>query len=206
MPRVDYVVNFIVTGDIRPMTNLALGCIQKAEEILTEQYSSEEDVAELMLQPSRSIVTLQIVNQCRSATNTKLMIRVSSITAAARNLIVALTLQFDIGQHFSLAQAHDALNTFGDNFVLPRVDMNTVCQLAQQLLENSLLHNSAPGSRNVIRSTLSQTHQTKAVLSLGVSAEELVEQCSSVLVEGAIRELQRTILDRKLQEEQNSGR
>jgi hypothetical protein len=74
MPRVAYVVNFVVivdilpmtsdippmTSDNLPMTNLALRCIEKAEETLTEQYSK------LMLQPSRSIVTLQIVKSVSS--------------------------------------------------------------------------------------------------------------------------------------------
>lgn len=200
------------------MTYLALRCVEKAEQNLIGNYTSEEDIADMLSQPSRTIVTLPIVNQCRVSSSISLTTRVKSVPPFAKNLLVALALQFEMGQTFSLAQAQDAMNTFGDNFLLSRVDMNTLCQLGQQLLENALLNNTIPGVRHTSRTTLSQIPQSKvrpftfilfigcnslsiiqSVLSLSVSAEELVEQCASLLAEGPVRELQRTIHDRSLQ-------
>lgn len=125
-----------------------------------------------------------------------------SVPATARNLIVALALQFEPGQTFSLVQAQDALNTFGESYCMPRVDCATVSNSAQQLLEHALLNNTLPGNRSMARSTLSQLHPQKSVLSLSVSASELLEQCSSEIVEGAVRELQRTVKDREQAEQQ----
>ena len=142
-----------------------------------ESCISIADIASVMAGPVRSIVTFATVTKCRSSTVTKLVNTVKSIPAGSKNLLVALALHYVLGQTFSLAQAHDALNTYLISMSLPRSDMASVVCHAQQLLELSLLNNQLPGNRSGAKSTLNHISPQKVCIYRRLSYMSLIRVC-----------------------------
>jgi hypothetical protein len=114
-----------------------------------------------------------------------------------RSFLISLVLSFEIGQLFSLQQMHDVANTFFQQLKIERIDLNTLCMIGEQLIQDALLYTSSVGERKAKSISLLQyqCNPEIPIFSIGVTPEDILSFYDNLgpVVSG---ELERTIKDR----------
>mmetsp|Transcript_9988 Transcript_9988/g.15076 ORF Transcript_9988/g.15076 Transcript_9988/m.15076 type:complete len:1823 (-) Transcript_9988:255-5723(-) len=185
-------------ADIRSMTALAASCLDRAVQALEDKCARTEDTAAVFEEATRSIVDIRIVNQCKkeysSGASRKLGGQFSGLPSSSRNVLVALVLQFGIGQCFSLEQMQDAVNTHLEQMRIDRADMASVCDSCQHLVEAGLVHTSKACSRKGAGDLrVLMKYPQEPFLSIGISAQDLMDDCFDDLGVLAVKEIQNSI-------------
>jgi hypothetical protein len=162
----------VADGDIRPMTTLALGCLEHVESELSASDTGAEDLQK----HATSVVTMGVVLEVKKQSGTLDMRgKLESITKGALISVVALALQYSPGTIFRFNEVVALVNTHLDSMNLTNYSGDEVANCMQELVNVSLLH-------EVRLSQINRNSPNSAQYTMGVSAEDmLVDSCQKLL-------------------------
>lgn len=171
-------------GDIRPVTTLALTCL----ELVQSQLALSETGKEELVKPAYPVVTLRIASlaksQCRGL---DMKDKLQSISKGAVLTLVSLALQYHVGDIFSFSEIVDLSNTHLEALKLQRCTGAEVEGHTQELLNNCFMHEVHSSKKQA-----SSPHNAK--FTLGINATDLLqENCRSILFAQNWNELEQSI-------------
>ena len=157
-------------GDIRPMTTLALTCL----DILESKLSSGEEESLGLMKPATSVVNVGIVMKAKSQTG-QLNVRekLESISKCAMIALVAVCLQYSVGFCFTFSEMADLVNTRLTELQMSRLDGDEIEARQQELLNSSFMIENSPKNKSIRNKRFSLT----------VNASDLLQDnCKNILM------------------------
>lgn len=153
-------------GDVRPMTTLALSCLEHVEQSISNSELSA---------PARSVVSVVVVSKVKSqlrALDTKE--KLGSLTKNAIISLVAIVLQYKTGDVFNFEDAFTLINTHAASLELVRCNGDEAVKRLEELIEAGFLISS--------KSPKAKNSPNKENFTLGVGVEDLLqENCKEIL-------------------------